>query len=717
MDGAQARNGPSVDGGAGPSTSYSTADNDDNGGAGGAKVWVLVLLFSLLVLLFLPSAVRRGGTSGGGGFQRGGITLKSGWDVVNLCLVLFAILCGLLGRGGGDGDGDGESASAAAAAAAKSRREVSPAMAEPEPIAEASTEDVWERLNSSYDSNQSAHTTAGIRRMKSSSSYPELRLGSDGVWGLESPELAWRPYDDAELYRPRRDDWPDRNRGDADRPRLRRTSSDVNAIPVDKYEVRAPPQDERRRRRSVEKPQKMAKVVEEERTVETLAARPARSRTWSPEELNATLSEADKYEVPTPLGARRPRRSAEKLPKMPAVVEDEHPSAETLAARPSRSRTWSPEELNATLSELASAAPPAVTPRPRHRRHSVESLPTMEEVEKEIIVEEINNPLPSSTGLFPPGTPPPPPPPPPPPATMSRSKKKRSGSVGGAKELASAIALFYQKKRKSIIMKRERHHHHHHHLSDDHYSSPSSESSASPEATTRTNPPPRPPPPPPPPPPPSSIFSNLFKKGGNKSRRIHSLAPPRPPPPPPPTHRSRKPPQPPSRLVPTPPPPAPVRTRPPRAHAHAYAHPQRPPHAQGYPQQPPLYHMPRGVVYHSYRLPPPSPPMPPPPPPPPMSEGEEEVPSVTASPAPSYCASPDVNTKADNFIERFRAGLKLEKINSYREKLQIQEGATVTMAEEDGEFMVIGSLFEDDGDMSLPGTPATAAAAAVAVGY
>ncbi|KAM0870351.1 hypothetical protein ACQ4PT_040048 [Festuca glaucescens] len=470
MDGAQARNGPSVDGGAGPSTSYSTADADDNGGAGGAKVWVLVLLFSLLVLLFLPSAVRRGGTSGGGGFQRGGITLKSGWDVVNLCLVLFAILCGLLGRGGGDGDGDGESASAAAAAAVKSHREVSPAMVEPEPIAEASTEDVWERLNSSYDSNQSAHTTAGIRRMKSSSSYPELRLGSDGVWGLASPELAWRPYDDAELYRPRRDEWPDRTRGDADRPRLRRTSSDVNAIPVDKYEVRAPPQDARRRRRSVEKPQKMAKVVEEEGRMhpaaETLAARPARSRTWSPEELNATLSEADKYEVPTPLGARRPRRSAEKLPKMPAVQE-EHPSAETLAARPSRSRTWSPEELNATL----------------------------------------------------------------------------------------------------------------------------------------------------------------------------------------------------------------------------------------------------------YRLPPPSPPMPPPPPPPPMSEGEEEAPSVTASPAPSYCASPDVNTKADNFIERFRAGLKLEKINSYREKLQIQEGATVTMSEEDGEFMVIGSLFEDDDDMSLPGTPATAAAAAVAVGY
>uniref|UniRef100_A0A453EZ18 Uncharacterized protein n=1 Tax=Aegilops tauschii subsp. strangulata TaxID=200361 RepID=A0A453EZ18_AEGTS len=307
--GAMERTGSSADG-TGPSTSssYSTADADDNGTAGGAKVWLLVLLFSLLLLLFLPSAVRRGG----GGFQRGGITLKSGWDVVNLCLVLFAILCGLLGRGGGDGDGEPPGP---AAPAPKSHLRVSPAAAAtPEP----STEDVWASFNNSY-TNHNAQT--GIRRMKSSSSYPELRLDSDGVWGLASPELAWRSYDDAELYRTRRDERPDRAR-DADRS-LRRTSSDVKTIPVDTYEVRTRPlpQDARRRRRSVERLPKMDEV-EEERThpaeTETLAT-PARSRTWSPEELDATL-----------LG-----------------VEEKRTRPTETRATPARSRTWSPEELGA----------------------------------------------------------------------------------------------------------------------------------------------------------------------------------------------------------------------------------------------------------------------------------------------------------------------------------------------------------------------------------
>jgi len=132
---------------------------------------------------------------------------------------------------------------------------------------------------------------------------------------------------------------------------------------------------------------------------------------------------------------------------------------------------------------------------------------------------------------------------------------------------------------------------------------------------------------------------------------------------------------------------------------------------------------PRRVYYTYYPLPPPSPPLPPPPPPPPplVSEGEDDSPSVTASPAPAYCASPDVNTKADRFIESFREGLKLEKLNSYREKWQrqIQENAAAVEIEEEGEFMVIGSLFGDDDEdyddgISLPQTPATAA---VAVGF
>ncbi|XP_042488472.1 ras-associated and pleckstrin homology domains-containing protein 1-like [Macadamia integrifolia] len=37
-----------------------------------------------------------------------------------------------------------------------------------------------------------------------------------------------------------------------------------------------------------------------------------------------------------------------------------------------------------------------------------------------------------------------------------------------------------------------------------------------------------------------------------------------------------------------------------------------------------------------------------------------------------FCSSPDVNTKADSFIARFRAGLKLEKMNSIKEKQTAQ---------------------------------------------
>jgi hypothetical protein len=112
---------------------------------------------------------------------------------------------------------------------------------------------------------------------------------------------------------------------------------------------------------------------------------------------------------------------------------------------------------------------------------------------------------------------------------------------------------------------------------------------------------------------------------------------------------------------------------------------------------------PRRVYYTYYPLPPPSPPLPPPPL---VSEGEEDAPSVTASPAPAYCASPDVNAKADRFIESFREGLKLEKLNSYREKWQRQIHEEAVVEDEDGEFMVIGSLFGDDDE--LPETPAVA---------
>lgn len=59
--------------------------------------------------------------------------------------------------------------------------------------------------------------------------------------------------------------------------------------------------------------------------------------------------------------------------------------------------------------------------------------------------------------------------------------------------------------------------------------------------------------------------------------------------------------------------------------------------------------------------------------------------------APLFCPSPDVNDKADMFIARFRAGLKLEKVNSIREKQRNQEGEEL-----EKELMMMGGIFDDE---------------------
>ncbi|KAF0916331.1 hypothetical protein E2562_005930 [Oryza meyeriana var. granulata] len=272
--------------------------------------------------------------------------MKSGWDVVNLCLVVFAILCGLLGRGS-DGESSGAAAAPAAAAAkgGKSSHQVMPpssAASAAEAVGEEpSVAEVWASLNTSvtatYANNHYGHT--GIRRLKSSSSYPELRLDSDGVWGHASPEAAWR------------------------------TVPEVKTIPVDTYEVRRKslPKEERRRRRSIERLPSMAEIVEEERpqpqpqqpvetetrVVETVMPPPlTRSRRWNSEMLDAVLEQETRVEetvMPTPLA---------------------------------RSRTWNPEMLEAVLEQEMRVE--ATPPPPLQRRRSVESLPRTEELEAEI---------------------------------------------------------------------------------------------------------------------------------------------------------------------------------------------------------------------------------------------------------------------------------------------------------------------------------------------
>ncbi|XP_012850496.1 PREDICTED: vegetative cell wall protein gp1 [Erythranthe guttata] len=176
------------------------------------------------------------------------------------------------------------------------------------------------------------------------------------------------------------------------------------------------------------------------------------------------------------------------------------------------------------------------------------------------------------------------------------------------------------------------------------------------------------PPTPPPPPPPSSILNSLFKNGG-KSRRFSKNAITGPPPAPPP-----------------PPPPEPPRRR------------------QINTGKPPLPTKPSAQYHESTTIAPPSPLIPLPPPPPPfrmkatkfIAQGDfvrihSENSSRCSSPEPEdaddvmsvksadgidstgggptiTCPSPDVNTKADNFIARLRDEWRLEKMHSMKDK-------------------------------------------------
>ncbi|KAI3524765.1 hypothetical protein L1887_03429 [Cichorium endivia] len=244
-------------------------------------------------------------------------------------------------------------------------------------------------------------------------------------------------------------------------------------------------------------------------------------------------------------------------------------------------------------------------------------------------------------------------------------------------------------------------------------------------------------PPPPPPPPPSSIFNNLFKSG-NKSKRFHSpsTAPQPPQLPPPPssimnnlfkngTKSKRFNPSKPASSPPPPPPPPPPMT-PPRYIAPVKSkkvskrnsQPQ-PPSPPSPPKLEPRNHrstsngkppLPKPTTYYERDdfLPSgsqsPLIPMPPPPPPFRMpalkfelrgdfvrirsthssvcsspdrddvdlsstTEGGGDSSGPTSGPGPLFFPSPDVNTKADRFISRLKDEWRMEKINSVKDKM------------------------------------------------
>ncbi|CAN1218241.1 hypothetical protein LINPERPRIM_LOCUS1277 [Linum perenne] len=333
------------------------------------------------------------------------------------------------------------------------------------------------------------------------------------------------------------------------------------------------------------------------------------------------------------------------------TVKDEEEKTEKMEAAESypAPAPSPPVDLPSSLPTATPPLPPARTGKRRVQRtyrsvgHSKKFGQRI--VEEEKTVEEIKY------VYLPPPSPPPPPPPPPP-------EKKRSKDF--------LISLRRKKKKK------QRQH--------------SVENLASlfdPEF-----PPPSPLPPPPPPPPPPHFFQNLFSPKRGKSKKIHSVSVAPPPPPPPPPRPSTE--------------------------IHLSRSVQRPSGSRFESERAPAstYRPPKPVKTSSFGSvednaengnASPLNPIPPPPPPPPFKmpawrfevrgdyvrvasfssrsgspDLDSEDPSdresspmaagTGASASPLFCPSPDVNTKADNFIARFKAGLKLEKVNSGKAK-------------------------------------------------
>ncbi|KAF8401038.1 hypothetical protein HHK36_014341 [Tetracentron sinense] len=512
--------------------------------------------------------------------------VKKSWDSVNLLLVLFAILCGVLCRRNDDGTSTDEANNISNVA--EDHQVEKPNQSTPHHWYEYSDRGMYNSIQTS------SSTVMGTGLKRNSSSYPDLR--QESLW--LSDEDRWRFFDDTQVkgYQLSGSDGLHHRRR---QPEPHVDDSVIKNIPVDTFVVR--------------------------RTESSSSYPPA----------------------PPPPPPRQPPAPPPPPP------------------------------------------PPAVRPKPRrtfetqaHKKRG--ENPTSNDME----FKKTRRPPP-------PPSPPPPPPPPPRRAAFQKSEQKigKSDTKKGSatKEIATVLASLYHQRKKKKKQKNKGSY-------ESTLYSPISSS-------LHSGPPPSPPPPPPPPPP--SVFHNLFSyKKGNKSKRIHSISatnpPPPPPPPPPPLVSSKQKTQnPPPSTSPKPPPPADTSRH-------------RKPVAAGRPPLPTrINSFNEGDENLNSGWQSPLIPMPPPPPPfrmpdlkfvvrgdyakirsshssrssspdldsvdlssskestttPGEMDGGDATPSV-------FCPSPDVNTKADTFIARFRAGLKLEKMNSVKEKQEMGNSGT-----------------------------------------
>ncbi|CAL9750505.1 unnamed protein product [Musa acuminata subsp. burmannicoides] len=362
----------------------------------GIRLWVvLLLLFSVLVLLFLPprslSSSFRGSRI---------IVVRNGWDTLNLLLVLFAILCGLLGRRSG-GDDDAE----------KSLQEAAP--------------------------------TVGIHVMRSSSSYGDLRA-EVATFGAASND-GWRCYDDAHLCR---------RRSESERcERQRFGYLDPKTIPVVTFVLRQ--SSSTRSRSPPSPPSPPPRRHPGKRAVDGLPGREA-------DKAEIFRSEKPHPQSPPPSQRQPGRRSdVDKLQEDKEVDKDEIFSSENLHPRslppppqmpPQPSRRKTMEKFPAgEMRQIAEFAMKSHLSLPasetsQRRRGSVGNIPKWE------VDQDPDFPLEK------PQTPPPAPPPPPQPIRSPPPEEEiishNKWSTAGAKDIETTVALSYQKKKRGSKTKR-----------------------------------------------------------------------------------------------------------------------------------------------------------------------------------------------------------------------------------------------------------------------
>lgn len=573
---------------------------------------VLAPILALLVIAFILIPL----VSNASRFFKTPNSLKKGWDSLNILLVLFAIFCGVFLRQNNED-------------ALISNAAETPNNPVPENASASSNQWFEDDYNDQKLYNNSRVRVPGTgagKLMRSSSSYPDLRQ-EESLW--QTGNRRYRFYDDFDLNIHHRSlslslgEYSRRSVGERD-------DSDIKVIPVDTFVSRSPP------------------------PAITLAASPM-------------ISES----------RPKPQEDPSQQPK-----EDLLPQPKEFLRQPR------PVNLKRRRSVK------------RSRKENIKR-----QSESNIHLDKTDSSRLPSSSLHPEAAPPPPPPPPPPPcpAAIERHQEKSDmrerKKSGATKEIATAIASLYNRTKKKKHKVRN--------IYDNATTSPPPTNSSKP-----------------PPPPPPSVFHNMFKKG-NKSKKIHSVSqsvqsPPTQTPPLPPNSifnnifkNASKSKRFNSNSIPPPPPPPPLPQssilnnlfKPATTNKDFYSTLPSPPPLppQLHRGKPPL---PTKMSSYNENLGSQSPlmPIPPPPPPPPFkmrqvkfearsdfvriksSDGSrssfpelEDVELATRESPKAvdgganagssvFCPSPDVNTKADNFIARLRDEWRLEKMNSIKAK-------------------------------------------------